>query len=115
MANAVRLQQELAKQQVTTEIWHLENTDDIEELFRKMQTIVQVARYRYCLRAEEIVADYAGGTKSMTLAMALAAQVTGIRLQFLKPLGYLENGYADRTAGSRAVQVDIPFVRVTAI
>ncbi len=56
-----------------------------------------------------IIADYTGGTKSMTSGMILACATPQRRLQFMKPGGYLENGYADHTKDAIATEVQVAF------
>ena len=70
------------------------------------------ARLKYDLQPEEIIADYTGGTKSLTAGMVLGALSTGIKLQYLKPNEYLPDGRTDRKAGSSPRQVNINFANV---
>jgi hypothetical protein len=57
----------------------------------------------------DVVADYTGGTKSMTAGLVLACALPSRELQVLKPRKYKDDGTADRTAGSDPRSVDIRF------
>ena len=61
------------------------------------------------LSESDIIADYTGGTKSMTSGMILACALPGRKLQFMKPKEYDSDGRANRSAGSVPVLVDINF------
>ncbi len=57
----------------------------------------------------DIIADYTGGTKSMTAGMILACALPKRNLQVLKPNKYKEDGTADREAGGTPRTIDINF------
>lgn len=57
----------------------------------------------------DIIADYSGGTKSMTSGMVLACALPERKLQVLKPRKYDKDGTADRKAGSDPRYIDISF------
>lgn len=57
----------------------------------------------------DIIADYTGGTKSMTAGLVLACAIPSRELQVLKPKTYKDDGTADREAGSDPRSVDIRF------
>jgi len=57
----------------------------------------------------DVIADYTGGTKSMTAGTVLACASPDRRLQFMKPGKYREDGTADHQAGSNPYLVDIRY------
>jgi hypothetical protein len=57
----------------------------------------------------DVIADYTGGTKSMTAGLVLACAIPSRELQVLKPRKYKDDGTADRAAGSDPRSVDIRF------
>ncbi|NCO65281.1 MAG: hypothetical protein COW32_09935 [Candidatus Aquicultor secundus] len=57
----------------------------------------------------DMIADYTGGTKSMTAGLILACARPSRKLQVLKPKEYKEDGTAVREAGSDPKSVDIRF------
>lgn len=61
------------------------------------------------LNESDIIADYTGGTKSMTTGMILSCALPSRNLQFMKPNQYKEDGTALREAGSEPRQIDINF------
>lgn len=61
------------------------------------------------IESEQIIADYTGGTKSMTAGMVLACAGPDRQLQFMKPGAYLEDGRADREVEPIPTMVDIVF------
>jgi hypothetical protein len=113
LANAERIKEELMAKGIMADIWSLEDADNVQESFQAVKTIFQVATNKYKLAKDEIMADYTGGTKSMTSGMLLAAIAEGIDLQYMKPNLYLADGRADRPAGSRPRFVRINFVSVS--
>ena len=57
----------------------------------------------------DVIADYTGGTKSMTAGLVLACALPSRELQVLKPRKYKDDGTADRSVGSDPRSVDISF------
>jgi len=57
----------------------------------------------------DIIADYTGGTKSMTAGLVLACASPGRKLQMLKPKAYKDDGTADREKGSDPKLINISF------
>ncbi len=113
LANAERIKDELMAKGITADIWPLEDADNVQEAFQAVKTIFQVATNKYKLTKGEVMADYTGGTKSMTSGMILAAIAEGIDLQYMKPNLYQADGRADRAAGSRPRFVTVDFVSVS--
>jgi CRISPR-associated protein (Cas_Cas02710) len=74
-----------------------------------VEEIYAEAKDKFNLTEEGIIADYTGGTKSMTSGMVLACTSPNRALQFMKPQQYTEDGRADVQAGSVPVAVDIRF------
>lgn len=111
-SNAKRIRKDLVAQGIQVDSWVLRDVDDIKRVFEIVPAIVQEARLKYDLQPDEIIADYTGGTKSLTAGMVLGAIATGIKLQYLKPNEYLPDGRTDRKAGSSPRQVNITFANV---
>lgn len=66
------------------------------------------------LGPEDVIADYTGGTKTMTAGMILACARPDRKLEFMKPRAYKPDGTADRAAGSEPREVDIAFTLLPA-
>jgi hypothetical protein len=110
--NAERLAEEYNAKGIKAEVWPLADADDIEEAYRAVKIIYQMAQDKYKLTKEDIIADYTGGTKSMTAGMVLAALEQEGSLQFMKPNKYQADGRADRAAGSSPRMVQVKSVLV---
>lgn len=61
------------------------------------------------LEPEQIIADYTGGTKSMTAGLILACASPQRRLQFMLPKAYTMGGQADAAQPSVATEVSVAF------
>lgn len=85
-----------------------EAADDPEPVFDAVERIYRHA-HAEGLRENDLLLDYTGGTKHFTAGLVLAGAQAGRRLQTLKPRRRTETGYADRSAGSRCVEVDLRF------
>ena len=109
-SNTEQIKQEYESQGVTVERWDVEDADDIRAIYNVMRHIVRNAVARDKLSPTSIIADYTGGTSSMTAGMVLAASIDGIDLQFMKPNTYKADGSADRSAGSSPRIVDINLI-----
>ena len=114
-SNADKLAETFHVQGVEVEVWPLEDADNIEEVFRAVKTIYEVARNKVNLSPDDIILDYTGGTKSMTAGLILAALEQGSRLQYMKPNRYETDGRADRAAGSNPRLVQVNFVSVAEV
>lgn len=110
--NAERLKEAYEAKGVIVDIWHIRDADNVEEVFQAVKTIYHTAKQQFGLAQQDIIADYTGGTKSMTLGLALSSLNRGVDLQFMKPNAYLKDGRADKEQGSIARKVDIRFVTV---
>jgi hypothetical protein len=86
-----------------------ENADNPEAVHRLVDEIYAEAKEKHNLEEEEVIADYTGGTKSMTSGMVLACTSPHRPLQFMKPRKYNEHGRADPQAGADPVAIDIRF------
>lgn len=111
-SNADRLADAYHAKGITAEVWPLVDADNIEEVFRAVKIIYEVAQNKYQLSLDDIIVDYTGGTKSMTAGMVLAALEKGGRLQYMKPNQYNPDGSAIRAAGSSPRMVQVNFVSV---
>ena len=61
------------------------------------------------IETENIIADYTGGTKSMTAGLILACASPQRRLQFMLPKAYTSGGQADTAQPSVATEVSVAF------
>jgi hypothetical protein len=114
-SNAERLAETCKVKGIVAEIWPLEDADNVEETYRAVKIIYEIAQNKYKLAKDDIIADYTGGTKSMTTGMVLAALEQDARLQYMKPNQYEMDGRADRAAGSRPRMVQVDFVSVAGV
>lgn len=57
----------------------------------------------------DIIADYTGGTKSMTAGLILACTSPNRKLQFMNPGAYLADGRADASVDSIATEIQVNF------
>ncbi len=110
--NANSLAEEYNAKGIIAEVWPLEDSDNVEETYQAVKIIYEVAQKKYKLSKKEIIADYTGGTKSMTAGMVLAALEQGACLQYMKPNKYEADGRASRPAGSKPRMVQVNFVTV---
>ncbi|MEM7554856.1 MAG: hypothetical protein AAF378_12285 [Cyanobacteria bacterium P01_A01_bin.84] len=85
------------------------NNDDPQRVLLLINKIFRDAYKKYNLNESEIIADYTGGTKSMTSGVILACANPQRRLQFMKPGGYVDGGRADLTKKSIATEVQVAF------
>lgn len=111
-SNADRLAEEYKAKGIEVEVWPLADADNIEEAYYAVKIVYEVAQNKCKLSKEEIIADYTGGTKSMTAGMVLATLEQGGRLQYMKPNKYEADGRADRAAGSSPRMVQVDFIAV---
>lgn len=84
------------------------NNDDPNETFKLVNSIYEKAESEG-IASEEIIADYTGGTKSMTAGMVLACADPDRLLAFMRPEAYTSDGYADLTKPSIATEVKVNF------
>lgn len=112
-ANAKKLKLTYEAKGVQVDVWELDEADNVSEMFEKMKAIYDTARTRDGLGVADMIADYTGGTKTMTTGMILAVAMLGGDLQFMKPNAYLSDGRADGPAGSHPVLVNVDFVTVS--
>ncbi len=108
-ANAERLASRYRPLLQHAEIVSIRDIDDPQQAFEAVEGIYREAQARFGLRDQDIIADYTGGTKSMTAGMVLACTARERDLQFMKPRRYLADGRADLKAGSEPRLVDISF------
>jgi len=82
--------------------------DDPNETFKLVNQIYEEAA-REAIEASNLIADYTGGTKSMTAGVVLACANPERHLEFMKPDGYTEEGRADLSKDAIATDVKINF------
>lgn len=82
--------------------------DDPHVTFALVNDIYDEAT-RLEIEDRDIIADYTGGTKSMTAGIILACTDPERRLQFMRPSSYTPDGRADTTKPSVATEVKIAF------
>lgn len=83
-------------------------TDNPNATFRLVNSIYEEAE-RTGIPSEDVIADYTGGTKSMTAGMVLACANPDRLLAFMKPADYLDDGRADLAKPSIATDVKVNF------
>jgi len=115
--SATGLINKVVKDGFPADIFHLkalsaEDADNPEAVHRLVDEIYAEAADKFSLAEENVVADYTGGTKSMTSGMILACASPRRPLQFMKPRRYDEHGRADVVAGSDPGAIDIRFTLV---
>jgi|GEM_PF-2509048 len=92
---------------------HLEivkvDPENPEEIYKKVEQAFRDAQRKYGLPRYEIVADYTGGTKTMTVGMVLACTYNHCDVEYVRPRAFLDDGRADPHAGSDPKQVDLSF------
>ncbi len=108
-ANATRLQSFLEARKIHTEVYSLNNLMDIEESYRLTKKAIQEAFSHYNVELEEIIVDYTGGTKPMTVGMVLAAVEFGVDLQYMDSKQLEKSGRVEKVAGSIARPVNLSF------
>lgn len=84
-----------------------EQADNPDEVYKQVDKILRSLPEGWS--ESDVIADYTGGTKSITAGMVLACASPDRRLQFMKPNRYREDGTADHPAGSRPYLVDIRY------
>ncbi len=84
------------------------NNDDPNETFKLVNFIYEEAESEG-IPSEEMIADYTGGTKSMTAGMVLACADPNRLLAFMKPRAYTPDGHADLAQPSIATEVKVDF------
>ncbi|MBI3635416.1 MAG: hypothetical protein HY216_04225 [Candidatus Rokubacteria bacterium] len=112
-ASATDLIQRLAKDDVPVTLFNRLPLDPAEAndpvaVYRRIND-VYLETSRRGVAEDDIMADYTGGTKSMTAGMVLACTSPKRHLQFMKPRRYTSEGLADHSAGSDPVAIDIRF------
>jgi hypothetical protein len=82
--------------------------DDPEDIFRKVDAVYAEAR-RLGLASREMVADFSGGTKMMTVGLVLACTPVDRDVEYMRPRQYDARGRAIPEAGSDPRLVDLHF------
>ncbi len=82
--------------------------DNPNQVFKCIKKIYGEAR-SLGLRPEDVIADYQGGTVSMTAGMVLACAIPERRLECLRPTAYLPDGRADTQQPSTVTYVDVSY------
>jgi hypothetical protein len=95
--------------QIHFEIRNLQNPDNPAEVYYLVNSIYTESR-AYGLRESDLIADYTGGTKSMTAGMVLACATREDRdVQYMRARRLTPQGTADRAGGADPVLVDLQF------
>lgn len=84
------------------------DVDDPNATFMLINSIYEEAA-KEGIEVADIIADYTGGTKSMTAGLILACAQPERRLQFMCPGKYTDEGRADTTVDSVATEVKVSF------
>jgi hypothetical protein len=90
---------------------HIKQVDpeNPESVFNAVEQAYQEARW-LGLRSEEMVADFTGGTKVMTVGMALACTSTNRLLSYMQPRRVDEKGFVKPEYGSEPKALDLHFL-----
>ena len=108
---AERLRDELEAAGIKTRVLRIdsesEGDDPMTTMARVEEAFFEAAAAG--LGPEEVIADYTGGTKTMTAGMILACARPDRKLEFMKPRRYRPDGTADRGAGSEPREVNVAF------
>lgn len=107
--NARQLKAKLKASKIDADILDIQNLMDIEEAYLVTKGAIQEAFTQYNFPLEEIIADYTGGTKPMTVGMLLAATEFGIDLQYMEIKQLEKSGRPDKIAGAIARPVNLSF------
>ena len=84
-----------------------EDADNPEKVFAVVEEIY--SSLPDDLSESDVIADYTGGTKSMSAGMILSCALPTRKLQFMKPNEYKTDGTAKRECGSKPREIDIKF------
>jgi len=84
--------------------------DDPETSSIAVEQAVREAR-KFGIKPSDMVADVTGGTKMMSMGMALASIAAGIEMTYLKAKKTLPDGRVDPSGGSDPMRVDIEYYR----
>lgn len=92
-------------------VMHIVEIDpnDPEDVYEKVAGALREAE-RNGLAVGEVGADFTGGTKPMSVGMALAATTMGRSLEYMKARAHDESGRAIAASGSDPVALDLQFV-----
>lgn len=90
---------------------HLVEVDpnNAEDVYEKVAMALRTAE-RLRLPRSEVAADYTGGTKPMSIGMALAAATLGFGLEYMDARQHDEQGRAVPAGGSDPVSLDLQYV-----
>lgn len=94
---------------VHVEIIKLGNAFDAEEAFLKTQVVYEVALGIHKLTIEDLIADFTGGTKPMTMGLVLATVERGIDLQYMQAVQTDDRGRAVVGTRSYPRMIDVGF------
>lgn len=83
--------------------------NDPEDVYEKVSGALKDAQRRG-LPSREVVADCTGGTKMMTVGMALAATTMRYSLEYMKARALNAQGYAVASEGSDPLIIDLQYV-----
>jgi len=84
--------------------------DDPESVSMAVEQAHKEAR-KLKLKESEMAADITGGTKPMSIGMALASIEAGVDMTYLKARKTFADGRADASSGSDLIRVDIEYFR----
>lgn len=96
------------KLRVSLKVLAIEDINDPNATFKLVNEIYGEACQGE-IEPENIIADYTGGTKSMTAGLILACASPQRRLQFMRPQLYTSDGRVDSSLPSVATEVSVSF------
>jgi hypothetical protein len=92
------------------EIIPFKEQDNVEEIFNIVDEIYLHRLVLAKLEPNDVITDFTGGTKSMSVGMALAGFNHHTKLEIMKPQGYKQDGRADRDQRSIPIQINTGFI-----
>lgn len=109
--NAEKIKTRLDEFGVKSNLMYIEDADNPKEVFDAVKKIKEKEIELNDLSLDDVIADYTGGTKSMSTGMALACVGFGLKLQMMKPKKKDAGGRAETQSGSVPVQISIDYMR----
>ena len=113
---AERIRQELEQAGTVVRILHMERESAADDPLTTKALVERAFAEAGAARLgpNDIIADYTGGTKTMTAGMILACARPDRALEFMKPRRYKPDGTADRASGSEPCEVSLAFTTLSA-
>lgn len=88
--NALKLKKEFETENLKITVEDIKEINDPDKIFSKIHSIYNFAQHDICIKENEIVCDCTGGSKIMTIGMALASMGGRRLVYFDKSDNYVE-------------------------